>query len=134
MLESILPVLFVLILLQLVIRFMQRKKPGDTVSGWRGIDYKKRIDLLLKGRDPDKPERVNGADLAGKTPWFEELRMLPLEMKDVRRDLNLIREAVSTSLRAKAGKPYNKELFRNPEEMFDEVVKVIRGHLNKPGS
>ncbi len=134
MFENIIPVLIVLILLQLVIRFMQKRKPGDTNAGWRGIDYKKRIDLLLKGKNPDKPEIMNGADLAGKTPWFEELRMLPMEMKDVRRDLNLIREAVSVSLRAKAGKPYNKELFRNPEEMFDEVVKVVRGHLNKPGS
>jgi len=129
MFEKFIPILIALIALQFIIWIMQKKRARVTESEWKKIDYKKRMDSLLKGKDPDITE---ADDVISKSPWAEELSMIPDDMRDVRKDLNLIREAVPVALRARIGKTIYESRFREPENMFDEIVEVVKKHLEKP--
>lgn len=125
MLENILPVIIALIALQFIFRVMRKKKSSVAESEWKKIDYKKRLDLLLKNKAPDN----EAADTVLKrSPWAEELSMIPDDMRDVRRDLNLIREAVSVGLKAKIGIKVDESRFAGPGRMFDEIAAVVRKH------
>ncbi|HOP63514.1 MAG TPA: hypothetical protein PK358_10150 [Spirochaetota bacterium] len=129
MFEKFIPVFIALIALQFIIRFMQKRKNKVQESEWRKIDYKKRIDSLMKGRDPDAVTQApRGITLVG----LEDYSAIPEDMRGIRKDINHIREAVSIGLRAKIGRDVSVSRFDKPEEMFDEILEVIRKHELPP--
>jgi len=128
MLEKIIPVIIALIALQFIIRVVQKKRTTVTKSEWREIDYKARIDRLMKGRDPEHSSPASrGITLVG----LEDFSAIPDDMRNVRRDIIHIREAVSTGLRAKIGRDVSDSKYREPDLMFDEIVRVIDRYTKK---
>jgi len=128
MFEKIIPILVALIALQFIIRVMQKKRAGTPRSELRNIDYKKRIDALMKGRDPEHETHTSrGITLVG----IDDFSAIPEDKRDVRRDIIHIREAVSAGLRAKIGRDVSESKYREPDLMFDEIVRVIDRHTKK---
>lgn len=129
MFEKIIPVLVALIALQFIIRVMHKKRTNPTPSAWKEVDYRKRIDLLMKGREPDGIPRDNkGITLIG----IEDFAAIPGDMRSVRRDLLHVREGLSTGLRAKIGRDVSNSKFTDPDKMFDEIVEVVNRHTRTP--
>ncbi|HPS57740.1 MAG TPA: hypothetical protein PK514_06500 [Spirochaetota bacterium] len=131
MFEKILPVVLALIALQFIVRFMNRKKTAKT-SAWRELDYKRKIDELMKIGNFDD------ANTTGKSLQEEvkarlakpELYMdIPDNKRDVRRGLNLVIDAVTTGVRAKTGSGTgDMSNYNDPAKMFDEIVEVVKKH------
>ncbi|HOP29969.1 MAG TPA: hypothetical protein P5120_13660 [Spirochaetota bacterium] len=131
MFEKVIPILVALIALQFIIRVMQKKKASVPKSEWREIDYKKRIDDLMKGRDPEGTVRSpKGITLIG----IEDFSAIPDDKRDVRRDILHIREAVSIGLRSKLGRDVSDSKYREPDLMFDDIVRVIERYTKKEES
>ena len=136
MFEKILPVIMALVALQLIVRFMARKKSGKP-SAWRELDYKRKIDELMKIGNFDD------ANTTGKSLQEEvkarlakpELYMeIPDDMRDVRRGLNLVIDAVTTGIRAKTGSGQrDMSNYNDPAKMFDEIVEVVKKHKTDKG-
>ena len=131
MFEKFIPILIALIALQFILRVMRKKKSEIPKSEWREIDYKKRIDVLMKGRDPDGSAHApRGITLIG----IEDFSAIPDDMRNVRRDILNIRDAVSAGLRAKIGRDTSESKYREPDLMFDEIVRVIDRYTKKEES
>lgn len=136
MFEKILPIIIALIALQLIVRFISRKKTEKT-SAWRELDYKRKIDELMKIGNFDD------ANTTGKSLQDEvkarlakpELYMeIPDNMRDVRRGLNLLIDAVITGIKAKTGSGTgNTAGYNAPDKMFDELVEVVKKHKTDHG-
>ncbi len=131
MFEKILPVILALIALQFIVRFMGRKKtPKKPV--WKEIDYKRKIDELMKIGNFDD------ANTTGKSLQEEvkarlarpELYMdIPDDMRDVRRGLNILIDAVTAGVRAKTGSgKVDLSHYKDPAKMFDELVEIVKKH------
>jgi len=126
MLEKIIPIIIALIALQLLLRIMQKRKGKVVDSQWRTIDYKKRIDTLMKGTESDNISKdIKGIVLIG----LEDFRSIPDDRRELRKGIFLIKDALSDSIKAKIGRPVSGN-FNNPEEIFDEIIKVIEQHRN----
>lgn len=134
MFEKIIPVIAAVLVLQFLIRFMQKKKKEKN-SQPRNFDYKKKIDQFMKYSNYD--EGVNSEKLLiedirtglGKTEFFSGI---PEDKREVRRELNLIIDAVTHGIRSKLGSNSTDEMkYNNPEKMFDEIVKVINNYKIK---
>lgn len=131
MFERILPVILALIALQFIIRFMGRKKSAKNPA-WKEIDYKRKIDELMKIGNFDD------ANTTGKSLQDEvkarlakpELYMeIPDNMRDVRRGLNILIDAVTAGVRSKTGSGKgDMSHYRDPAKMFDELVEVVKKH------
>ena len=131
MFEKIIPILVALIALQFIICVMQKKRTGVPKSPLREIDYRKRIDTLMKGGDPEHSAHTSkGITLVG----IEDFSAIPDDMREVRRDIVHIREAVSMGLRAKIGRDTSGSKYREPDLMFDEIVRVIDRYTKKTDS
>lgn len=131
MFEKLIPVILALLAVQILIRVMQKKRRTNQ-SPSRNFDYKKRIDQLMKISNYD--EGVNS-----EQAMIDEIRSglgkpdmisgIPDNMRSVRRDLNLIIDAVTQGVKSKTGKtPVDAVRYHSPEKMFDEIVEVIRKH------
>jgi len=128
MFEKIIPILVALIALQFIIRVMRKKKSEVPQSSWRNVDYRKRIDTLMKSRDHDSSDITSkGITLIG----FEDFSAIPDDMRNVRQDVIRIREAVSAGLRAKIGRDASESKYREPDLMFDDIVRVIDRYTKK---
>ncbi len=126
MLEKIIPIIIALIALQLLLRIMQKRKGKVVDSQWRTIDYKKRIDTLMKGTESDNISKdIKGIVLIG----LEDFRSIPDDRRELRKGIFLIKDALSDSIKAKIGRPVSCN-FNNPEEIFDEIIKVIEQNRN----
>ncbi len=131
MLEKIVPVIIALVVLQLFIRYMNKKRKNEPVSHDRA-DYKKRIDELMKVSNYD--EGVNAghslSEEVKKTLGNPEIITgIPENMRDVRRSLNRIIDAVTQGVKAKTGLLKESESqFKDPAAMFDEIVEVVNRH------
>ncbi|MCL2154521.1 MAG: hypothetical protein FWH53_02530 [Leptospirales bacterium] len=129
MFEKFIPVIIVLILIQLVIRFMKMKNSRPKVDS-RNFDYKKRIDDFMKISNYDE-----GVGAGRKLS--EEVRQglggdlimgIPESMRDVRKNLNLIIDGVSHGVKAKIGERSDIIKYNNAAEMFDEILAIINRH------
>lgn len=130
MFEKFVPILLALIALQFIIRFMQKRKGQVTQSQWRTIDYKKRREAIMKGRNPD--EEGMAAPKGIRFLGIDDFNAIPENMREVRRDILHIREAASVGLRAKIGRDVSDSKYTEPEKMFDEIVEVIKKHTRAP--
>lgn len=131
MFEKIIPILVALIALQFIVRVMRKKKSEIPQSSWRNVDYRKRIDTLMKRREHDSSDREpRGITLIG----FEDFSAIPDDMRNVRQDVIRIREAVSTGLRAKIGRDTSESKYREPDLMFDDIVRVVDRYTKKDES
>ncbi len=131
MFEKIIPILLALIALQFIIRVMQKKKAFVPKSGRRDFDYKQRINDLMKGRDPEYTGHSSkGITLVG----IEDFSAIPGDKRDLRRDIINMREAISAGLRAKIGKDVSDSKYKEPDLMFDEIVRVIDRYTKKDKS
>jgi hypothetical protein len=136
MLEKILPVIAMLVALQLLLRFMQRRrKARERGAPSRYSEYRDRIDRLIKVSNYD-----DGTDYEKK--FSDEIRSgianpelmmeIPENMRDVRRGLNLIIEGVNCAVKAKIGLRHADETkYRDPSVMFDELVNVVNKYRIK---
>ncbi len=125
MFDKIIPVIIALIALQFIIRVIQKRKYRVTRSEWRDIDYKKRIDILMKGGRPDgEIHESKGITIIG----IDDYSSIPDEMRGVRKEVNHIRDALSAGLRAKIGRDESESIYNEPEKMFDEIIEVINRH------
>jgi len=131
MLEKVIPVIIAVIALQFIIRFMQKKKKEKT-STTRDFDYKKKIDQFLKVTNYDEGvsnERILVDDIRSGLGKPDIILGIPETMRDVRKDLNLIIDAVTHGVKDKIGKNPTIEInYNNPGKMFDEIVEVIKKH------
>lgn len=131
MFEKIFPVIIALIALQFIVRFMARKKSGKT-SAWREQDYKRKIDELMKIGNFDDHNTTGKslqdevkARLARPGLYME----IPDNMRDVRRGLNILIDAVTAGVRAKTGSgKADMSHYNDPAGMFDELVEVVKRH------
>jgi len=56
-------------------------------------------------------------------------REIPDNMRDLRRGLNILTDAVITGIRAKTGSGKgDMSHYRDAEKMFDELVEVVKKH------
>lgn len=129
MFEKFIPIIIALIVLQFIMRFMSKMRGRTQEAEWRKIDYKKRRDAIMKGRDPDEEAAAmpKGIRFLG----IDDFNAIPEDMRNVRRDLLCIRDAVSIGLRAKIGRDVSDSKYNEPEKMFDEIVEVINRHTEK---
>lgn len=134
MLEKVLPVIIAVIALQFIIRFMQKKRREKTPTT-RNFDYKKKIDQFLKVTNYDEGvsnERILIEDIHSGLGKPDIILGIPENMRDVRKDLNLIIDAVTHGVKDKIGKNPSIEIsYNSPAKMFDEIVEVIKKHKLK---
>ncbi len=131
MFEKIIPIIIALVFLQLFVRFMIRKKPVKTPA-WRELDYKRKIDELMKIGNFDDANTTGKSlqdEVKASLAKTELYREIPDNMRDVRRGLNILIDAVTTGIKAKTGSG-NGDLsgYKNPAGMFDELVDVVKKH------
>ena len=108
MIEKIIPVLVALIALQFIIRFISRKKPPKP-SAWRDLDYKRKIDELMKIGNFDDVNTTGKSlqeEVKSRLATADLYMEIPDNMRDVRRGLNLVIDAVITGVKAKGGEPH----------------------------
>jgi len=131
MIEKIIPIILAIIALQFLIRFMQKKKKNKTVST-RDFDYKKKIDQFMKVTNYDEGvnnERILTDEIRTGLGKPDLLLGIPDNMREVRRDLNLIIDAVTEGVKSKVSKnPMIEIKYNEPVKMLDEIVQVIKKH------
>lgn len=131
MFEKVIPVIVALIVLQFLIRFLNRKNKNKQPSA-RDFDYKKRIDDFLKISSYDEGtnnDRILSDEIRSGLGKPELLLEIPDSMRDVRRSLNLIIDGVTQGVKAKIGtNPVHDIKYNSPDKMFDEIVEVINRH------
>lgn len=131
MFEKIFPVIIALIALQFIVRFMARKKSGKT-SAWREQDYKRKIDELMKIGNFDDHNTTGKSlqdEVKARLARPELYMEIPDNMRDVRRGLNILIDAVTAGIRAKTGSgKTDMSRYNDPAEMFDELVEVVKRH------
>ena len=129
MFEKLVPVILVLILIQLAMKFINKKKSKPRVDS-RHFDYKKRIDDFMRISNYDEGIGA-GRKLAGEVHQglgSDLISGIPENMRDVRKDLNLIIDGVSCAVKAKIGEKSDVIKYTNGAEMFDEIVEIINRH------
>lgn len=131
MIEKVLPVIVALVILQLMIRFMSRKKT-EKLSAWRELDYKRKIDELMKIGNFDDANTTGKSlqdEVKARLANADLHREIPDNMRDLRRGLNILTDAVINGIRAKTGSGKgDMSHYRDPEKMFDELVEVVKKH------
>ena len=131
MFEKIIPVIVALIALQFLIRFMNKKRQSQQTST-REFDYKKRIDEFMRISNYDEGanhDRILTDEIRSGLGKPELLLEIPDSMREVRRGLNLIIDAVTHGVKAKIGtNPSHDIKYNSPDMMFDEIVEVIKRH------
>ncbi len=131
MIEKVLPVIVALVILQLMIRFMSRKKT-EKPSAWRELDYKRKIDELMKIGNFDDANTTGKSlqdEVKARLANADLHREIPDNMRDLRRGLNILTDAVINGIRAKTGSGKgDMSHYRDPEKMFDELVEVVKKH------
>ena len=131
MIEKVLPVIVALVILQLMIRFMSRKKT-EKPSAWRELDYKRKIDELMKIGNFDDANTTGKSlqdEVKARLANADLHREIPDNMRDLRRGLNILTDAVINGIRAKTGSGTgDMSHYRDPEKMFDELVEVVKKH------
>lgn len=131
MLEKIIPVIIALFAIQLLIRFLNNRKKNSKPSS-RNLDYKKRIDEFLKISSYDEGvnrERVLTDEIRSGLGKPELILNIPDNMRDVRRNLNLVIDAVTQGVKSKTGSlPEHEKKYSSPDRMFDEIIEVINRH------
>ena len=117
-----------LIVLQIIIMFLQRKKSKSYDTESSAEERHRRIDAILKGRIQDEDKSApEGISLIG----IEDFSAIPDEKRQLRRDILLIKDAVTAGLRAKIGRRATGGAFEDPERMFDGIVELIQEHMKK---
>jgi hypothetical protein len=131
MIEKVLPIIIALIILQFMFRFMSRKKTKKT-SAWRELDYKRKIDKLMKISNFDDVNTTGKSlqdEVRARLANADLHREIPDNMRDLRRGLNILTDAVITGIRAKTGSGKgDMSHYRDAEKMFDELVEVVKKH------
>ena len=131
MFEKIIPVIVALIALKFLIRFMNKKRQNSPAST-RDFDYKKRIDEFMKISNYDEGtnnDRILSDEVRSGLGKPELLLEIPDSMRDVRRSLNLVIDAVTQGVKAKIGSNPPQEIkYNSPDKMFDEIIAVINRH------
>ena len=129
MFEKIIPVIVALILIQFAMKFLISRKSKQKVNTHR-FDYKKRIDEFMKISNYDEGVGVGNklSEEARQGLGGSLLLDIPESMREVRKDLNLIINAVSHGVKAKIGEKSDIVEYNNAAEMFDEIVKIINRH------
>ena len=129
MFKQVIPIIAILIIIQLAMIFMKRKKSKQKPNANK-FDYKKRIDEFIRISNYDE-----GVGAGNKLS--EEMRQglggnlilgIPDNMRSVRKDLNIIIDAVSHAVKAKIGEKSDIVKYNNADEMFDEILEVINKH------
>jgi len=132
MLEKILPVIAMLVALQLLLRFMQRRRKTESQGSSRYSEYKEKIDRFMKISNYDEGadyDRVFSDEIRSGIAKPELIMGIPESMRDVRKGLNLIIDGVNHAVRAKTGTPGTGDIkYRDAAGMFDELVEVIKKH------
>lgn len=133
MFEKILPVILVLVLLQLLIRFMQKRRSKvQSYGSSRFSEYRDKIDRLMKidnFDDVKDRDRVLADEIRRGIAGPELMMQIPDNMRDVRRGLNLLIEGVNHGVKAKTGSLTGDVIkFRDADLMFDELVEVVKKH------
>ena len=129
MLETIIPIVAVLIFIQIAIRYMNTKKSKQKPSS-RNFDYKKRIDEFMRISNHDEGVGVGSklSEEARQSLGGDLILGIPESMRGVRKDLNLIIDGVSHAVKAKAGEKSDITKYSNAEEMFDEILEIVNRH------
>ncbi len=131
MLEKVIPIILAIIALQFVIRFMQKNKKAKSVNT-RNLDYKAKIDQFMKVTNYDEgtnDERILTDEIRSSLGKPDLLLEIPDSMREVRRDLNLIIDAVTHGVKSKISKnPTDEIKYNNPDKMMDEIVEIIKRH------
>ena len=131
MIEKVLPVIIALVFLQLLIRFISRKKTTKP-SAWRDLDYKRKIDELMKIGNFDDAITTGKSlqdEVKARLAKPELYMEIPDNMRDVRRGLNILIDAVITGIKAKTGSGKgDMSHYKDPAKMFDELVEVVKKH------
>lgn len=134
MFERILPVIIALVILQILIRFMQkRKKREHKLHGSsRYSEYRDKVDRLMKAgnfEDAGNYDRILSDEIRSGIAKPELIMEIPDSMRDVRRGLNLIIDGVNHAVKAKTGNESGDEIkFKDAAQMFDELVEVVKKH------
>jgi hypothetical protein len=129
MFEKLIPIILVLILMQVAIKFINKNRRKPRVNS-RNFDYKKRIDDFMRISNYDEGVGA-GRKLAGEVQQGlgnDLILGIPENMRDVRKDLNLIIDGVSCAVKAKIGEKSDVIKYTNGAEMFDEIVEIINRH------
>jgi hypothetical protein len=131
MFEKVIPVIIALIALQFLIRFMNKRRASKPVQT-RTQDYKKRIDEFLRVSNFDEganSDRILTDEIRSGLGKPELMLEIPDSMRDVRRNLNLIIDAVTHGVKSKIGSnPASEIKYSSPDKMFEEIVAVINRH------
>jgi len=132
MLEKILPVIAMLVALQLLLRFMQRRRKTERQGPSRYSEYKEKIDRFMKISNYDEGadyDRIFSDEIRSGIARPELIMGIPESMRDVRKDLNLIIDGVNHAVGAKIHSDRSDDVkYRDPAKMFDELVEVIKKH------
>lgn len=132
MLEKIIPVIIALIAIQFLIRYTNSKRKKNTELTSERRDYKKRIDEFMRISNSDEginTGRIAGDEVKSSLGRPDIIMNIPDNMRDVRKNLNLIIDGVTHGLKSKTGSPDESEIkYRDPSVMFDEIVEIIKKH------
>jgi hypothetical protein len=129
MFEKFVPIILILIAIQVVVKFMNRKKSTSRADSHH-LNYKKRIDEFMRVSNYDEGVGA-GRKLAGEVQQGlggDLISGIPDNMRDVRKNLNLIIDGVSCAVKAKIGEKSDMIKYTNGAEMFDEIVEIINRH------
>ena len=126
--EKFIPIIAILIFIQLAIKFMRSRKSKQPAS--QRFDYKKRIDEIMRISNYDEGVGAGRklSEEARQGLGGDLLLGIPDNMRDVRKNLNLIIDGVSYGVKAKVGEKSDIIKYNNAEEMFDEIVEVVNKH------
>lgn len=131
MFEKIIPVIIALIALQLLIKYINKRKKNNP-SPSRNLDYKTKIDQYLKIGNFDEGlnnQKLFRDEIRTKLGNPDLMMDVPDSMNDVRRSFYLIIDGVTHAVKAKTGSKSGDDIKYNmPEKMFDEIVEVIKRH------
>ena len=129
MFEKLVPIIFILIVIQLAMKFINKNKSKPRVDS-RHFDYKKRIDDFMRISNYDEGVGA-GRKLTGEVHQGlggDLISGIPDNMRDVRKNLNLIIDGVSCAVKAKIGEKSDVVKYTDEAEMFDEIVEIINRH------
>ena len=129
MLEKLIPIIAVLLFIQIAVKLMRAKKSKPKADS-RNFDYKKRIDEFMKISNYDEGVGAGHklTEEARQALGSELIQGIPDNMRDVRKNLNLIIDGVSCAVKSKIGEKSDMIKYNNAAEMFDEIVEVINKH------
>jgi len=127
--EKFIPIIAILILVQFGMKFLSRRRAKQKPAS-RDFDYKKKIDDAMRISNYDEGVGTGRklSEEAHQGLGGDLITGIPDNMRDVRKNLNLIIDGVSHGVKAKTCEKSDIMKYNNAAEMFDEIVEIINKH------